>query len=921
MRKRPMFYLIDGHALAYRQYFALPLAGFSTRSGEPTNAVYGFARTLMDILQKEKPQYIAVSFDKGLSGRDELYGEYKGTREKMPSELVTQMKRINELVEAFNMPILAKKGYEADDVIGTVVPQAEAQGVQIRIVTGDRDILQLLTEHTTVQLPRKGEADVVFDVPKFKEEYGLEPWQLVELKALIGDTSDNIPGVKGVGEKTATKYLQQYTDIDTLYAHLDEIKGAAQTKLIDGKESAYLSKTLATIKRDVPIKLDLEACQAHDYDARKVDELFSELEFRSLRDRLPRPQEQLTLFDVGTVSELPVVAEPALPPPDIQTVIVQDDHTLRELVAILEAATEISFDTETTSIDHMAADLVGISLAVDGDTGYYIPVGHRNGEQLPLQTVLDALRPALTHPKIPKYGHNAGYDLVILQRYGIDVAPIGFDTMIAEWICTPDSKFLGLKNLARQELDVHMTEISDLIGSGKKQITMDHVSIEKAAPYAAADAAITHRLVHHIRPKVEAEQLISLYNTLEMPLIPVIAAIERAGVVLDTQFLSEYSVELGEKLAVQEQVIHIEAGGYFNINSPKQLNEILFKRLGLPTKGLRKTTHGYSTDATVLEELKQHHPIVERILEYREISKLKGTYVDALPALINPHTGRVHTSYNQTGTTTGRISSNNPNLQNIPIRTELGREIRRAFVAPEGMKLLGVDYSQVELRILAHISQDATLLEAFAQGQDIHAATAAAVYNVPIEQVSKEQRMFAKRVNFGLIYGMGAFRLAQDSELTLAEARDFIKTYFARLPGVEEYLKSIKAKARREPIETLFGRKRTFNVLMNSGRGTHSDMVQVNAEERVAINMPIQGTAADIMKRAMIDLYYALAKQRLHGQMILQVHDELVLEVPEDELAETRNLVVKTMENAYKLDAPLRANAQYGDNWRDMMPI
>jgi DNA polymerase I len=921
MRKRPMFYLIDGHALAYRQYFALPLAGFSTRSGEPTNAVYGFARTLMDILQKEKPQYIAVSFDKGLSGRDELYGEYKGTREKMPSELVTQMKRINELVEAFNMPILAKKGYEADDVIGTVVPQAEAQGVQIRIVTGDRDILQLLTEHTTVQLPRKGEADVVFDVPKFKEEYGLEPWQLVELKALIGDTSDNIPGVKGVGEKTATKYLQQYTDIDTLYAHLDEIKGAAQTKLIDGKESAYLSKTLATIKRDVPIKLDLEACQAHDYDARKVDELFSELEFRSLRDRLPRPQEQLTLFDVGTVSELPVVAEPALPPPDIQTVIVQDDHTLRELVAILEAATEISFDTETTSIDHMAADLVGISLAVDGDTGYYIPVGHRNGEQLPLQTVLDALRPALTHPKIPKYGHNAGYDLVILQRYGIDVAPIGFDTMIAEWICTPDSKFLGLKNLARQELDVHMTEISDLIGSGKKQITMDHVSIEKAAPYAAADAAITHRLVHHIRPKVEAEQLISLYNTLEMPLIPVIAAIERAGVVLDTQFLSEYSVELGEKLAVQEQVIHIEAGGYFNINSPKQLNEILFKRLGLPTKGLRKTTHGYSTDATVLEELKQHHPIVERILEYREISKLKGTYVDALPALINPHTGRVHTSYNQTGTTTGRISSNNPNLQNIPIRTELGREIRRAFVAPEGMKLLGVDYSQVELRILAHISQDATLLEAFAQGQDIHAATAAAVYNVPIEQVSKEQRMFAKRVNFGLIYGMGAFRLAQDSELTLAEARDFIKTYFARLPGVEEYLKSIKAKARREPIETLFGRKRTFNVLMNSGRGTGSDMVQVNAEERVAINMPIQGTAADIMKRAMIDLYYALAKQRLNGHMILQVHDELVLEVPEDELAETRNLVVKTMENAYKLDAPLRANAQYGDNWRDMMPI
>lgn len=921
MRTRPTFYLIDGHALAYRQFFALPVGSFSTRSGEPTNAVYGFARTLMDILQKEKPQYIAVSFDKGLSGRDELYGEYKGTREKMPSDLVTQMKRINELVEAFNMPILAKKGYEADDVIGTVVPQAEAQGVQVRIVTGDRDILQLLTEHTTVQLPRKGEADVVFDVNKFKEEYGLEPWQLVELKALIGDTSDNIPGVKGVGEKTATKYLQQYTDIDTLYAHIDEIKGAAQTKLVDGKESAYLSKTLATIKRDVPIKLDLEACQAHDYDVKKVDELFSELEFRSLRDRLPRPQEQLTLFDVGEVSDLPAIAEPALPPPDIHTIIVQSEDALRDLVQTLERATEISFDTETTGIDHMAADLVGISLAVDGDTGYYIPVGHRNGEQLPRQMVIDALHTALTNPKIPKYGHNAGYDLVILQRHGIDVSPIGFDTMIAEWICTPDSKFLGLKNLARQELDVHMTEISDLIGSGKKQITMDHVSIEKAAPYAAADAAITHQLVQHIRPRVEAAQLMNLYNTLEMPLIPVIAAIERAGVVLDTPFLRAYSEILGEKLATQEQVIHEDAGEGFNINSPKKLNDILFKKLGLPTKGLRRTTHGYSTDAAVLEELKEHHPIVSRILDYRELAKLKSTYVDALPLLINPHTGRLHTSYNQTGTTTGRISSNNPNLQNIPIRTELGREIRRAFVVPAGMKLLGVDYSQVELRILAHISEDATLLEAFAHGQDIHAATAAAVNNVPIEAVTKEQRMFAKRVNFGLIYGMGAFRLAQDTELSLAEARDFIKTYFARLPGVEAYLKDIKARARREPIETLFGRKRSFNVLMHSGKGTGSNMVMVNAEERVAINMPIQGTAADIMKRAMIDLYHALAKQRLQGRMILQVHDELVLEVPEDELAETRNLVVKVMENAYMLKAPLKANAQYGDNWRDMQPI
>ncbi len=918
MASRPMFYVIDGYALAYRQFFALPLAGFSTRSGEPTNAVYGFARTIMDIMQKHKPEYIAVSFDRGLSGRDTLYSEYKGTREKMPGELRQQLERIAQLVEAFNMPLLAMDGYEADDVIGTIAPQAEAQGVDVRIVTGDRDILQLLTEHVTVQLPKKGEADVVFDVAKFREEYQLEPWQLVEWKGLVGDTSDNIPGVKGIGDKTATKLLQDYQTVANIYEHIDEIKGANQKKLIDGKDSAFLSQNLATIKKDVPITLSLEGCHTHDYDARKVDELFGVLEFRGLRDRLPKASAQLSLFDTGVVSDIP--AEEEKRPPIVETVIVQDETGLQALVEILNAASVISWDTETTGTDAMSAELVGISVAVDGERGFYIPVGHKTGEQLPIKTVMDALRDPLTNAKIGKSGHNADYDLLMLQRYGVDVAPVTFDTMIAEWLRSPDSKFLGLKNLARQELKVDMTEISTLIGTGKKQITMDEVSIERVAPYAAADAALTYRLMDHLQPKLEELNLLNLYNNLEIPLIPVIAAIERVGVVLDTHYLSDLSTKLTGMLAQLEDDIYTVSGyGKFNINSPKQLNDVLFEKLKLPTDGLKKTTHGYSTDATVLESLSGQHIVVDKILDYREVSKLKGTYVDALPLLINTHTGRVHTSYNQAGSTTGRLSSSNPNLQNIPIRTELGREVRRAFVASEGNKLLSVDYSQVELRILAHISQDKTLLEAFAQGQDIHAATAAAVTGIPVEQVTKEQRNFAKRVNFGLIYGMGAFRLARDSELTLAEARAFIKTYFERLPGVEKYLEDTKQAARKGPIKTLFGRQRDFAVLRNAGEG--SNKVAIQAEERVAINMPIQGTAADIMKQAMINLYNELQKSHLRGKMILQVHDELVLEVPEAEVSETSALVVHIMENAYTLDAPLRANANVGDNWRDMSSV
>ena len=915
MAERPSLYLIDGHALAYRQYFALPVQGFRTRSGEPTNATFGFTRTLLDILQKDKPKYLAVSFDRGLSGREELFDEYKGTRDKMPDDLIIQMERIHKVVEAFNIPVLALEGYEADDVIGTVTKLAEAAAVDTRIITGDRDLLQLLTPHVNVQLPKRNEQDAVYDEAMFREEYALDPWQLVELKGLMGDSSDNIPGVKGIGQKTGTKLLQDYETLEGIYAHIDDIKGATQKKLIEGEKLAFLSRELATIQCDVPVTFDLELCVAHDYKVNTVLDLFRALEFRTLSDRLD-VQEQLPLFaaeDSGTADHNDT---------GVETIVVRDEAGLKAMVEILNAANAIVWDVETTGTDQMACDLVGIALGVNGEQGYYVPVGHAQGQQLPMKTVIDALRPPLTNPGIPKYAHNASYDLVVMKRYGIDVRPVTFDTMIAEWLRDPTSKFLGLKNFANFVLEppVKMTEITELLGTGRKQITMDKVEIERAAPYAAADAAITYRAVEFLRPKIEADSdLIRLFETLEMPLVPVIAAMEQVGVVLDTHHLAQFSEQLDEQLKSLEETIVGLSGSDddLNINSPLQLNKVLFENLGLSVEGLRKTRHGYSTDAATLDNLRGEHPIIEHIIEYRELAKLKGTYVDALPELINARTGRLHTSYNQTGTATGRLSSSNPNLQNIPIRTELGREVRRAFVCPPGTLLLAVDYSQVELRVLAHYSEDPTLLEAFAQNQDIHAATAAAVYGIPLEDVTYEQRSFAKRVNFGLMYGMGAFRLARDSDLSLAEARTFINDYFARLPKVKAYLDGTKQLARQGPISTLFGRKREFPTLINGS----NNQVAVQSAERVAINMPIQGTAADIMKKAMIELYAALQQSKLSAEMILQVHDELVLEVPEAEIEATAKLVVDVMENAFELKAPLRANAEIGPNWRDMEPI
>lgn len=924
--------LIDGHALAYRMFYALPLESFNTKTGEPTNATYGFTRTLLElILSQNPPEYLAVSFDVGATFRDDIFADYKGTREKMPDELSQQIERIKQVVAALNIPILELEGYEADDVLGTVARQAKPQGVPVHIITGDRDLLQLVDENTRVELPsRSSQPPELYDETAVLQKLGVRPDQVVDYKALVGDTSDNIPGVRGVGEKTAVKLLNEYGSLDAIYANLPAIKGALGQKLADGRESAYLSQKLARIITDAPITLKLADCVTQDFAVRPVLDLFQELEFRSLTTMLLEKAQagETAVFIPHTPAHKPT-----------ETRIVRTPAQLQALAETLKKAELISFDVETTSLDTMVAEIVGLCLAVQPSVGYYIPINHLGGaaqansgqlslfagaprrapDQLEWDQVLTALRGPLTDPAIPKVGHNAKYDFTVLDRHGLPVAPITFDTMIAEWLTDPSSKHKGLKDLAFHRLGLEMTDISQLIGKGQGQRSFAEVPIEEAAPYGAADAEATLRLVEPLRNEIQEKGLDKVLD-IEMPLIPVLSAMEQAGVGIDGSFFRQMSQDLEARLVALEQKIHAIAGEPFNINSTQQMSDVLFKKLGLPTEGLSKTGSGYySTAANVLESLQErdNSGIIRLIMEYRELGKLKSTYVDALPQLVNPQTGRLHTSFNQTGAITGRLASSNPNLQNIPIRSEVGQQIRRGFISRPGWLFLAADYSQVELRILAHASQDEALLEAFRQDQDIHRTTAAAVYGIPLEAVTYNQRRFAKAVNFGLIYGMGAYRLARDSELTLAEAEKYIEGYFGRFPGIRRYLDATKEKAKKQGyVETLLGRRRYFPVFR--GQMSGSNRQAWLRAEREAINHPIQGTAADIIKIAMIRLHNALRDGRFQAHMLVQVHDELLLETPENELERVRPLVIDIMSNAFKLDVPLKVEASIGQNWLEL---
>ncbi len=917
MPARPLILLLDGNALVHRAYHAIP--PLTSPAGEPTNATFGFISTLLKVLEDHKPQYAAVAFDVGRTFRHEQYAEYKATRPPLPDDLRTQLERVRQVVTTFHLPGLYLEGYEADDVLATLAQKAVASGLDVMIVTGDTDTLQLVGPHAQVLLSGRKFTDTkLYDEAAIRERYGLEPPQLVDFKGLKGDVTDNVPGVPGVGDVTATRLLQQFGTVEGLYSHIDEVEPKLRAKLAEHEQGVHRSKGLIRLVADLPVELDLENARPGQYSRDEVAKLFRELGFHSLLQRLPRsgerPTAQLSLF----ASE-PAEAAQDRPAPGTYHLVNTED-ALRDLVAKIRSAGVCAVDVEATSVRPVEAALVGISLACQPGEAYYIPVGHvpdAATPQLSLGQVQRVLGTLLTDSKVAKYAHNANYDLILLQQHGLAVRGLAFDSMIAAYLLEPTGRNLGLKGLAWQELGVEMTPIEDLIGKGKSQLTMDRVAVERVYPYAAADADMTLRLVPRQEAQLKQKNLWPLFTEIEMPLVPVLIDMECTGVALDVAFLQVMSRELHQRLGELEQGIQQGVGYAFNINSSQQLSDALFIKLGLPTDGLQKGVSGrYSTAAEVLEGLRGKHPVLDLLLEHRQLSKIKSTYVDALPLLVNPHTGRLHTSWNQTGTVTGRVSSSEPNLQNIPIRTDIGRRVRQAFVARPGCKLLAADYSQVELRILAHVSADENLLAAFGRGEDIHASTAARILGLPLEQVTPDMRRLAKSINFGLVYGMSDWGLATRTGLSQEQSADFISKYFAQFPRVRQYLARIKQQAADQGyVETVLGRKRYFPELQ---AGSKVNAGLKAAAQRMAVNHPIQGTAADIIKIAMIHLHDELQRQGLESKMILQVHDELVLEVPETELEHVSTLVENTMEGAYKLDAPLKVDIKTGRHWGEM---
>ena len=931
----PILYLIDGHALAYRTYFAISGSTseqLQTQTGEPTAGVFGFASVLLRLLEHEKPEYLAVTFDAGHSFRDQVYSEYKATRAKMPDDLRPQMTRIRSLVDVFGFPRLEMEGYEADDILGSIARQAVASGFGVKIITGDRDLLQLVDDRVIVNLAGNKLSEARDFTAKDVVEYlGVRPDQVVDYKALVGDHSDNIPGVSGVGEKTAVNLLTTYGTLDEVYAHLPDLSKGVRAKLEAGKESAYLSQKLARILTDLQVTLDLEAARVDISEPHAIEAFFRDMEFRSLIPRLrlllspsipagapsggrSGSGEQLALFGEALTQ---IGIQPTY---QLDTKIVDTPEALQALVERLEQADIISLDTETTSTSALRARLVGISLAVQPGEGYYIPVGHVTGEtQLPLVQVIAALRPALTDPNKGKIGQHLKYDRLVLERNRLKPTPFTFDSMMAEWLINPASHNLGLKDMAGHYLDISMTHIEELIGRGKGQRTMAEVPVAQAAPYAAADAEVVLRLMPILMEEMKKANALRIFNEIEMPLVDVLADMEREGIGLNLPFFSEMSKDLALRLTQMEDRIYQAVGYSFNLNSTQQLSKALFETLKLdPPDRRKKTSSGhFSTSADVLEEMKGQNPVVDMVLEYRELSKLRSTYVEALPQQVNPDTGRVHTSFSQTGSVTGRLASSDPNLQNIPTRSEVGRLVRNGFIAAPGCVLLSVDYSQIELRILAHMSEDEAMLNAFRLGHDIHVATAGAIFGTPIEKVTKDMRRVGKTINFGLVYGMSPFGLSRGTGLTLAEAENFVKAYFLQFPGVKRYLDNMRRLAAQQGyVETLLGRRRYFPNL--SGQANVS---MRNREEREAINSPIQGTAADMMKLAMVKLPAALKDGNCQARLLLQVHDELVLEVQQEELENAARLVKQTMENAFPLSIPVETEARYGTTWGNLEPM
>ncbi|MPW37463.1 DNA polymerase I [Vibrio sp. B1Z05] len=920
--------LIDGSSYLYRAFHAYP--GTMSNGEHPTNAVYGVMNMLRSMMRQFSSERIAVIFDaKGKTFRDDMYPEYKANRPPMPDDLRSQIEPLHNMIKAMGLPLISITGVEADDVIGTLSAAASKKGMPVLISTGDKDMAQLVDENVTLINTM---TNVVSDREGVIEKFGIPPELIIDYLALMGDKVDNIPGVPGVGDKTATALLQGIGGLDDIYANLDSIAALGfrgsktmAKKLLEHKESAYLSYRLATIKLDVELEMTLDDLVKATPDKDLLISLYGKMAFKSWLNELLEGGTGVVEADeksgravsgAGAKKEItPTISEKAITIDRSKYQTILDEESFNTWLEKLKQADVFAFDTETDSLDYMVANLVGLSFATEEGEAAYVPVAHDYLDapaQLERSWVLEQLKPLLEDPKQAKVGQNLKYDASVLARYDIDMQGIAFDTMLASYVYNSVGGKHDMDSLALRFLQHPCISFEQIAGKGKKQLTFNQIDLAEASPYAAEDADVTLRLHNHLNAFLEQnEKLNSVYQDIEIPLIPVLSRIERRGVLIDDMLLGTQSQEIAQRLDELQAKAFELAGKEFNLSSPKQLQGILFEEMGLPV--IKKTPSGApSTNEEVLQELALDYPLPKLILEHRGLAKLKSTYTDKLPKMINPSTGRVHTSYHQGVTATGRLSSTDPNLQNIPIRNEEGRRIRQAFVAPHGWKILAVDYSQIELRIMAHLSGDKALLEAFRTGKDIHAATAAEILGVDIEQVTSEQRRRAKAVNFGLIYGMSAFGLAKQLGIARGEAQHYMDTYFERYPGVMQYMEETRSQATEQGyVETLFGRH-LYLPEINSRNG-----MRRKAAERAAINAPMQGTAADIIKKAMLLVDEWIEKQQGEPKvrMLMQVHDELVFEVREDALQEIESNIQNLMESAAKLDVPLVADAGHGDNW------
>ncbi len=911
--------LVDGHALIYRAFFALP--SLTDRKGELVNAAFGFTSMLLNALQT-KPDYVIAAFDHpSATFRHHEFEEYKVHRRPMPDDLRPQIPLVRDIVSAFPIPIYEVEGFEADDVIGTLAQQAEAQGLHTTILTGDLDALQLITSRVDVLTSKRGVSEtILYDVARVRDRYGIEPARVADLKALAGDISDNIPGVPGIGEKTALKLIQEYGPVEDILAHVRDMpSGKVRRLLEEHAEQARLSKRMATIVRDVPITMDLAGGATRGFRTEPVRRLLEELGFPSLAARVP------AALDGGAPPASPgqgsFVFAPAAPVGAlVGATLIRDERALEHLSARLKPGVTCVLHTvptvEPARHGRIAALALGFPRA-DGsaDQVVYVPTEHAQERTLPLGMVLAALAPGLQDAAVRKMGYNLKADYLALRAHRLHLTGLEFDILIAAYLLNSGVRMPSLKGLAHDILETMLDGPEVLLGQGKSAASPAAVPLERAAEHYGREVAAMCALQPRLVAQLDSLGLRPLFHDVEMPLTPILAEMELTGVSIDSAYLRTISRELYQAIQKLEQEIADLAGGPLNINSPVQLGKFLYQDLKL--EGGRRTKTGYSTEAAVLETFRDQHPVIDKILDYRHLTKLKSTYVDALPLLVDPQTGRLHTSFNQTVAATGRLSSSDPNLQNIPIRTDVGQRIRRAFApARAGDVMLSADYSQIELRVLAHLSGDPLLLEAFAEGQDIHARTAAEVFGVPLDTVGRDQRRLAKVVNFGIVYGLSEYGLARDIGMPTAEARAFIDAYFRKYYRVREFLEGIKMEAReRGYVETILHRRRYIQDIKSPNRALRL------AAERVAINMPVQGSAADIMKLGMIALAGEMARRRLRSTVILQVHDELVFEVPPDELDLMVEIVPALMGQAYQLVVPLQVDVKAGSNWYDLKPL